>query len=161
MPGGIVKQQIPASASEVFRLLHDYERRMEWDTLLKKAYLTGGQEKACKGATSCCVGKPLFGAFAMEMRYIAYDEPKMAAVKLINRPPFFESFSASIKHEDNASGSTAEYTFHFRARPAWLRKVIEPMMLAALKRETGKRLEALAAFMTEPTDAPPPARQVR
>ena len=161
MPGGIIKQQMPAPASEVFRLLHDYERRLEWDTLLKRADLTGGSRTACKGATSCCVGKPMFGMIAMHTEYIAFDPPKMAAVKLINRPPFFESFGASIKHEDNEAGSTAEYTFHFRARPAYLRKLLEPIMVAALRRETAKRLEALAAFMAEKPDAPPPARPAR
>lgn len=149
MPGGIIKRQMPASSVEVFQLLHDYDRRLEWDTLLRKAYLTGGSEKACKGATSCCVGKPCFGLIAMETRYIAFDAPRMAAVVLINKPWFFHAFSASIKHEDNEHGSTAEYTFQFRAKPKWLRKLIEPVMLAALKRETAARLEALAEFMSD------------
>lgn len=138
---------MPASASVVFGLLHDYDRRLEWDTLLKKAYLTGGYDKACKGATSCCVGKPMFGMIRMQTRYIAFDEPRMAAVVLINRPPFFDSFGASIKHVDNDLGSIAEYTFHFRARPACLRRVLEPIMLRALQRETATRLEALAEFL--------------
>jgi hypothetical protein len=150
MPGGIVKQQMPASAAEVFKLLHDYDRRLEWDTLLRKAYLTGGHERACKGATSCCVGKPCFGLIAIETEYIAFDEPKMAAVKLINKPLFFESFGASIKHLNNKHGSTAEYAFHFRARPRWLRNAIEPVMLKLLKQETAARLKALAAFMSDP-----------
>ena len=149
MPGGIVKQQMPVSSSQVFKLLHDYDRRLEWDTLLRKAYLTDGSERACKGATSCCVGKPFFGLIAMETRYIAFHEPHIAAVVLINKPLFFHSFSASIKHEDNEQGSTAEYTFQFRAKPKWMRRIIEPVMLAALKNETSKRLEALASFMSD------------
>ena len=80
MPGGIVKKQMPASSAEVFELMHDYDRRLEWDTLLKKAYLTGDSVKACKGATSCCVGKPFFGLIAMHTTYIAFDPPNMAAV---------------------------------------------------------------------------------
>ncbi|MBX2851298.1 MAG: hypothetical protein KTR15_06095 [Phycisphaeraceae bacterium] len=90
------------------------------------------------------------GLIAMETKYIAFDEPRLAAVVLINRPLLFESFSASIKHGDNGLGSTAEYTFHFRARPRWLRKIIEPVMLKVLKRETAARLEALAVFMSDP-----------
>lgn len=161
MPGGIVKQQMPARSAEVFRLLHDYDRRLQWDTLLRKAYLTSEHEAACKGATSCCVGKPCFGLIAMHTRYIAFDEPKMAAVKLINRPLFFESFSASIKHENNELGSTAEYTFQFRARPKWLRRFIEPVMLKALKRETEARLNALSVFMTDPNVSPTLAHPAR
>ncbi|MEM9415471.1 MAG: SRPBCC family protein [Planctomycetota bacterium] len=144
MPGGIVTAQMPAPAAEVFALLHDYDRRLEWDTLLKEARLTQGHTRAQKGATSLCVGKPLFGLIGMETRYIAFREPDMAAVVLINRPPFFDAFSASIKHRDNAHGSTAEYTFQFRARPACLRRLLERVMLRALKRETAKRLRALS-----------------
>ena len=31
---------MPVSAAEVFTLLHDYSRRLEWDTLLADARLT-------------------------------------------------------------------------------------------------------------------------
>lgn len=148
MPGGIVTQQMPVGSAAVFSLLHDYDRRLEWDTLLREAYLTNGYTHACKGATSCCVGKPLLGAIAMETRYIAFKKPHMASVKLMNRPPFFESFAASIKHADNDKGSTADYTFHFRARPAWMRRLLEPMMLKALERETANRLQALADYLS-------------
>ena len=36
MPHGSVTETIPAPSSEVFRLLHDYDRRLEWDTLLSR-----------------------------------------------------------------------------------------------------------------------------
>ena len=39
MPHGSVTETIPAPSSEVFRLLHDYDRRLEWDTLLQDARL--------------------------------------------------------------------------------------------------------------------------
>lgn len=159
MTGGVVKQQMPVDSATVFALLHNYERRLEWDTLLKKAFLTQGHTHAAKDATSCCVGKPLFGLIAMHTKYIAFDEPRMAAVVLIKRPPLFESFGASIKHTDNEQGSVAEYTFHFRARPRVLRRWIEPVMMRMLKRETQTRLAALAHFMTTQLDVPPHVRQ--
>lgn len=49
MPGAIVQQQMPVASEEVFILLHDYDRRLEWDTLLKEARLTRGHTKASKG----------------------------------------------------------------------------------------------------------------
>ena len=52
MRGATVTTKIPASGDEVFALLHNYERRLEWDTLLCEARLTGGCEVAEKGATS-------------------------------------------------------------------------------------------------------------
>ncbi|HWL08472.1 MAG TPA: hypothetical protein VNQ76_08710 [Planctomicrobium sp.] len=37
MPHRSVTETIPASADEVFRLLHDYCCQLEWDTLLLEA----------------------------------------------------------------------------------------------------------------------------
>lgn len=34
MPQGSIIDTIPATSAAVFRLLHDYSRRLEWDTLL-------------------------------------------------------------------------------------------------------------------------------
>jgi len=148
MPGAIIEIQMPVDSSRVFALLHDYDRRLAWDTLLKEARLTRGHTKACKGATSLCRGKPVFGLIGMETCYIAFQESKMAAVKLINHVPFFDSFSASIKHRDNDEGSVAQYAFQFRAKPVCLRPLLEPIMLRMLKTETTKRLEALAAYLS-------------
>ena len=39
MPTVEIKEIIPASAELVFALVHDYRRRLEWDTLLREAYL--------------------------------------------------------------------------------------------------------------------------
>jgi hypothetical protein len=45
MPTTEIREIIPASADEVFELLHDYKRRLEWDTLLSEAYLEPEFEK--------------------------------------------------------------------------------------------------------------------
>lgn len=54
MAHGRVTETIPAPAREVFDLVHDYPRRLEWDTLLRAAYLDDGNTEAAKGATSVC-----------------------------------------------------------------------------------------------------------
>jgi hypothetical protein len=145
--GATVARQMPVSGAEVFALLHDYSRRLEWDTLLVGARLTGSHEKAQKGATSICTGKPLFGLIGIETRYVSFREGELAAVEMINRPPLFGAFSASIRHEDNSAGSMLTYKFRFAAKPRFLRWLLEPIMLIELRRETGKRLEALAEFL--------------
>ena len=147
MLGTTIQKQIPASADKVFALLHDYDRRLEWDTLLKEARLTRGSQQAEKGATSLCVGKPFFGLIGVETEYVTFNPGVIAAVKLINRPMFFSQFAASIRHEDNENGSTATYQFRFEAKPRLLGWLLEPIMLKVLKYETGKRLEALAEFL--------------
>ena len=142
---------------EVFSLLHAYERRLEWDTLLHEARLTRGHAVATKGATSLCVGKPFFGLIAIETRYLTFKEGEIAAVTMINRPPFFEAFSASIRHQDCAGGSRLTYKFNFSARPRFLAWLLEPVMKIALKHETTKRLSALAVYLEKHPKSQAPA----
>lgn len=138
---------MPQPSSVVFELLHNYPRRLEWDTLLREARLTGGYDQACKGATSLCVGKQFAGLIGIETRYLTFTPGSIAAVEMINRPPFFDQFAASIRHVDVAGGSKLIYKFRFVARPSWLRWLLEPIMRVALRHETQKRLRALAAFL--------------
>jgi len=147
MPSATVIQRMPCPSARVFELLHDYSRRLEWDTLLREARLTRGHRVAARDATSLCVGKPLFGAIGIETRYLTFHPGSLAAVEMINRPPFFESFAASIRHEDLEGGSKATYRLHFSARPRALAWLLHPIMRVALRHETRKRLQALARFL--------------
>jgi hypothetical protein len=153
MPHGRVRDIIPASSREVFDMLHDYSRRMEWDTLLSEAYLTDGHRAAAVGAVSVCRGKRRLGAIAMKTQYVAFKPGEVAAVRMVNRPPLFDTFAATIRHgpcpapRDAPPGSLesswVEYTFTFTARPKFLRFLLHPIMGALFRRETRKRLRAL------------------
>ena len=150
MPHGRVSAIIPASSAAVFDLLHDYDRRLEWDTLLRAAYLDDGCTEARQGATSVCVGRRSLGEFALKTIYVSFDRPHLAAVKLVNRPPFFGAWAASIRHEDLAENrSRVTYTFNFTAKPRWLRFALEPIMARIFAWETRRRLRALAAYFRE------------
>lgn len=153
MPSATVSHPMPCSSAVVFELLHDYDRRLEWDTLLREAQLTRGNTVAAKGATSLCVGKPFFGLIGVETRYLTFVPGSIAAVEMINRPPFFEHFAASIRHEDTADGSRLTYKLNFTARPRFLRWLLHPIMLVALRHETQKRLVALSEFLREEGDS--------
>jgi len=61
MAHGSVSATIPAPSAAVFDLLHDYGRRLEWDALLRAAYLADGHTVTGKGATSVCVGRRSLG----------------------------------------------------------------------------------------------------
>lgn len=142
-----ITQLMPCPAAVVFDLIHDYPRRLEWDTLLSEARLTRGHRVPGKGATSICVGKGLLRIIGIETEYLVFQPGVLAAVKMINRPPFFDSFSASIRHEDLAEGSLVTYKLHFTARPAWLRWMLHPLMRPILRYETKKRLRALSEYL--------------
>ena len=147
MPTAEIKKIIRAPAEDVFDLIHDYGRRLEWDTLLSEACIEPGFEEAARGAVAVCRGKGLLGVITMRTEYVSFERGKVAAVKMLGQPPFFESFAASIRHRDTGDGcSEIIYKFNFRARPRLLIRLLHPPMLVLLRWETRKRLAALRRF---------------
>src|SRR5262245_32835095 len=139
MPHGQVDEIIPAPSTAVFDLLHDYARRLEWDTLLQAAYLDDGHAAAGQGATSVCVGRKSLGGIALKTVYVSFQRPTLAAVKMVNSPPFFRSWAASIRHEDLSPGeSRITYKFQFTTRPALFRFILDPLMQRVFLWETRK-----------------------
>jgi hypothetical protein len=145
-----IKEIIPAPAAEVFDLLHDYQRRLEWDTLLQKAYLEVEFPRACKGAISVCQGRNILGGFALRTQYISFERGKVAAVKMLNHPPFFETFAASIRHSEfGENQSEIVYKVSFTTKPKSLRWLLNPVIRAVLIWETRKRLVGLKNRLTK------------
>ena len=93
MAHGEVNEILPAPSEVVFDVLHDYGRRLEWDTLLRAAYLEGDHKAAGKGVTSVCVGRRSLGGIALRTVYVSFQRPTLAAVKMINRPAFFQTWA--------------------------------------------------------------------
>ena len=147
MAHGKVSAIIPAPSAAVFDLLHDYGRRLEWDTLLRAAYLTDGHHVAGKGVTAVCVGRRSLGGIALKTVYVSFERPRLAAVKMVNAPPFFATWAASIRHEDLPEGrSRITYTYTFTAKPRWARFFLESVMEQVFAWETRRRLRALGAY---------------
>jgi hypothetical protein len=125
-------------------LIHDYAKRLEWDTLLQEAYLEPGFAEAGRGAISVCRGKRILGGFAVRTQYVSFEKGRVAAVKLLNHPPFFDTFAASIRHFDlDQNRSEVIYKVNFTAKPRWLRPVLHSPMRSIFAWETGKRLKSL------------------
>lgn len=149
MAHGEVSEIIPAPSGVVFDLIHDYSRRLEWDTLLQVAYLDDGYTNAGPGVTSVCVGRRSLGGLALKTVYVTFNRPTLAAVKMVNAPAFFETWAASIRHEDISDhASRITYKFHFTTKPQVLRFILDPLMERVFLWETRKRLQALKAFFS-------------
>lgn len=147
MPTAEIKEIIPVLSEAVFDLLHDYQKRLEWDTLLSEAYLEPEFSNACQGAISVCRGKLILGGFAVRTVYVSLERGKVAAVKMLNNPPFFDTFAASIRHfEISENSSEIVYKFSFTAKPRFLRWVLHPLMSRVFEWETRKRLKSLKRF---------------
>lgn len=143
----MVRQEVPASAQECFDLVHDYHRRLQWDTLLRRA-VTVDDAPPARGVEAVCTARRSLGGFSFRTRYVTFRRPDVAAVVLVNQPPVFATWAASIRHRPLGPGrSEVVYTLTFTCRPAWAARVLEPVALAAFRWETRRRLRALASFL--------------
>ncbi|MET0299287.1 MAG: SRPBCC family protein [Flavitalea sp.] len=84
--------QINAKPEFVFDYTQDYDKRLQWDTFLKKADLMEGAIVADKGVQAYCVAKNGLG---MTTEYVSFNRPKVAAVKMTKGAYMFSSFQAS------------------------------------------------------------------
>lgn len=143
----VVRQLVPAPAAVVFDLVHDYPRRLEWDTLLRRAEVVGDQPPG-RGVETVCTARWFLGGFGFRTRYVTFDRPTLAAVVLTRPVLVFRTWAASIRHRDHGDGtSDVTYTLTFTCRPAALAPVAEPLARWAFRVETAKRLRALAAHL--------------
>jgi hypothetical protein len=138
-----VSEELPASCEDAFALVHDYDRRLSWDTLLRSAFVEGGRAPGV-GAVAVCSGRWFVGGMTLETVYVSFRPGAVAAVKLVNRPLLFDRWAASIRHERlEERRSRITYTYNFRTRPQWLAFVFEPVMAWLFLWETRRRLRAL------------------
>lgn len=148
MPRESVSIEIDAPCAAVFDVIHDYDCRLEWDTMLREARLLGGATAAGVGVRSVCAGTWRSAFLALETEYIRFEPGRVAAVKLTNRPPFFDRFAATLRHDALGEGrSRTTYIYSFRARPRFLAPLLEPVMNVMLRREVRKRLRSLRRYL--------------
>lgn len=143
----VVRQEVAASCEAAFDLVHDYHRRLEWDTLLRSAYTIDDAPPA-QGVEAVCTARRRLGGLVFRTRYVTFQRPHLAAVVLVGAPRFFAKWAASIRHEPRPAGhSELVYTLTFTCSPAYLAPLIEPIALAAFRWETRRRLRALESFL--------------
>jgi hypothetical protein len=114
---------------------------------VKGLYLEPEFSVAGKDAISVCQGRMILGGFSLRTKYITFERGKVAAVKMLNQPPFFDTFAASIRHfEIDENSSEVIYQVSFTAKPKFLQSILHPIMKAMFTLETKKRLTALRKF---------------
>lgn len=143
-----ISVDIEAPCEHVFDLIHDYEARLRWDTLLSKAcILDKNVTHAAAGVRTLCVGRATLGKIAVETIYVSFNRPTVAAVRMLHGPWFLAEFAASIRHTPTATGSRTTYKLRIKSRPAILRPLLDPILRAAFHWETRKRLHSLKRYL--------------
>ncbi len=82
----VIRQVIPAGREETFDLLHDYPRRLTWDTLLRRAY-TVDDAPPGPGVEAVCHARRSLGGLTFRTRYVTFRRPELAAVRLVGSAP--------------------------------------------------------------------------
>lgn len=135
--------EVPAPAADVFALTQDYDRRLAWDPFLRSAALVGGARAAGVGVRAYCVARSGLG---METEYVSFMPPRVAAVRMTRGPWFLARFAGSWRFQALGAGRTrVVFRYHLRARPRWLASWLTPVLAAAFRRDTRRRLDALRA----------------
>lgn len=135
---------IKAAPDVIFDLIHDYGRRLEWDSFLQEACLLDGAERAGMGVKSRCTARRGFGGLAMETVYVSFDRPRVAAVKMTKGPLLLETFAASLRQDEIGPGITrVTYRFNFATKPKLLRVIGDRVAAVLFGREVRERLRAL------------------
>src|SRR5690606_14336318 len=83
---------IEIDSESVFDYTQDYNKRLEWDTFLKRAELMDGATKADRGVKAYCVAKNGFG---MVTEYVSFNRPKTTAITMTKGPYMFNTFLGS------------------------------------------------------------------
>ena len=105
---------INETPEHVFDFTQDYNKRLKWDTFLKKADLINGATTAQKGVKAYCVAKNGIG---MVTKYVTYNRPKVTAIKMTKGPYMFNSFLGSWTFKEVANDITEVvflYSFSLR-----------------------------------------------
>ena len=71
--------EVAAEPGVLFDLTQDYERRLDWDPVLREARLLGGADRPGVGVRAWCMARNGFG---METTYVSFNPPKTVAVKI-------------------------------------------------------------------------------
>ena len=124
---------IDESPEQVFDFTQDYNKRLIWDTFLKKADLIEGATIASKGVKAYCVAKNGLG---MVTEYVTYNRPKVTAIKMTDGPYMFKSFLGSWTFREVSNDKTEViflYSFLLRFPFNLLTKFIKNSLQANVK----------------------------
>jgi ribosome-associated toxin RatA of RatAB toxin-antitoxin module len=87
----------------VFDFTQDYNKRLLWDTFLKKAQLMDGATQAGKGAKAYCVARNGLG---MITEYVSFNRPVVTAIKMTKGPFMFKAFAGSWTFKETGTDKT-------------------------------------------------------
>lgn len=139
------KITIKCSPEQAFDYTQDYNQRLRWDTFLKSAEILDGAPAAGPGVKTYCVARNGIG---METRYVSFNRPQTAAVKMTKSHLLFTSFLGSWTFKLIAPGHT-EVTFLYAFRLRFPFSLCTRLIKNTLLRNVRQRLSDLKTNMEQ------------
>ncbi|HVU62332.1 MAG TPA: SRPBCC family protein [Phycisphaerales bacterium] len=139
---------IACTPEDAFDLSQDYALRLEWDPFLADLKFLDGARVAAVGVKTWVRSKR---GLEMTSEYVAFDRPRVVAIKMVDGPWFFRQFGGSWRFRE-ADGSTAEspatevtmrYTFDLVPALRWIEFVAAPVVRRVFLRDVRARLAGL------------------
>ena len=166
MPQVTAETWVPVDTATAFAVSQTTgEVRLRWDPFIRRQRLIDADTpaKGVRTYTRARVGP------AMVSEYAAYRPPTSVGMTMVSGPWFFASFGGGWRftpeQRDGVDGTAAVGKYTYAVRPAWLRRVAEPIGQWLLGREIRARIDAFARACADPVivasvppPQPPPAR---
>ena len=87
----------------------------------------------------------------MVSEYVTFKPPNHVGMRMVEGPPFFQSFSGGWHFVARDDGRTdATWRYNFTCRPSWMRVVMDPIGTRCLQRDIDRRLAAFREACRDP-----------
>ncbi|ODS22963.1 hypothetical protein AB835_11460 [Candidatus Endobugula sertula] len=131
---------INASQSELFDLTQNYEKRLAWDPFPESYRFLNGNI-VDKGLRLNVKAK---NGLSMEVEYVSFKRPKVAAIKMLNGPWFIRKFAGSWSfHSIDINTTEVVFKYTIVGMPSW----ISPFINLIFANTAEKRLSALKKYV--------------
>ena len=127
---------IEEKQEQVFDFTQDYNKRLKWDTFLKRAALIEGATMADKGVKAYCVAKNGLG---MTTEYVTFNRPKVTAIKMTSGSFMFKSFLGSWTFKELSTDKT-EVVFLYSFSLRFLFSILTTYIKRSLQTNVRQRL---------------------
>ena len=88
--------------------------------------------------------------FGLEVQRGAEEGLKAVGMTMVDGPWFFDRFGGGWRFQAHPKGTHAVWKYTYSVRPAWLRRIAEPIGQWLLGREIRRRIEAFGAACRDP-----------
>lgn len=151
MPQVTAEEWVPVDPDTAFAVSQTTgELRLRWDPFIRKQHLIDADRPATgvRTWTRARVGPK------MVSEYRSYRPPTSVGMTMVSGPWFFESFGGGWRftpeERDGVAGTRAVWKYTYRVRPAFLRRVAEPIGQWLLGREIRARIAAFGRACRNP-----------